>query len=129
MKKMPLSLYKEFVEENGLEEKLEKWAEKRTKAENAKPSIQLGKLVDRRDLVEGQAYWTGDIDDGGPEAWIYSGDRLMCFGKWISPFYADKLYEISMADYQKCVNWWIVKEYGQKYFESLQREAEEERSR
>ena len=47
MKKIPLKLYKEFVEENGLEQKLEKWAKKREKSSNAKPKIELGKLVEQ----------------------------------------------------------------------------------
>ena len=39
MKKIPLKLYKEFVEENGLKGKLEKWAKSRLKSDNAKPKI------------------------------------------------------------------------------------------
>ena len=53
MKKIPLKLYKEFVEENGLESKLEKWAKGRLKSDNAKPHIELGKEVDRRCLEAG----------------------------------------------------------------------------
>lgn len=119
MKKIPLKLYKEFVEENGLEAKLEKWAKKREKSNNAKPKITLGKLVDRKDLVEGQCYWTGDIDNGGPEAWMYNGTHLTCFGVYINTVYAKKLYEISCEDYKKYVDYWIIKEYGMKYFKSL----------
>lgn len=124
---IPLKLYKEFVEENGLEEKLKKWVESRERSGIEKPKITLGKLVSRSELRDGQAYWTGDIDDGGPEAWLYDGSHLICFGEFISPFYAEKLYEISMADYQKCVDWWIAKRYGKKYLDDLKRTEEEER--
>lgn len=122
---IPLKLYKEFVEENGLEGKLKKWAEKREKSGNAKPKIELGKLVERKDLREGQAYWTGDIDNGGPEAWLYDGMHLMCFGEFISAVYAEKLYEISKEDYKRYVDYWIVKAYGKKFFDDLNREEEE----
>lgn len=119
MKKIPLKLYKEFVEENGLEQKLEKWFKKREKSSNAKPKIELGKLVERKDLREGQAYWTGDIDNGGPEAWLYNGMYLTCFGTFINPVYGKKFYEISKEDYQRYVDYWIVKAYGKKFFNDL----------
>ena len=124
MKKIPLKLYKEFVEENGLEARLEKWAKKREKSSNAKPKITLGKQVERKDLVEGQAYWTGDIDNGGPEAWVYDGIHLMCFGTLINPVYAKKFYEITHEDYKKYAEYWIVKEYGMKFFNSLKSEED-----
>ena len=126
MKKIPLKLYKEFVEENGLESKLEKWAKKRVKSSSAKPKITLGKLVERKDLQNGQTYWTGDIDKGGPEAWIYNGNHLTCFGTFINPVYAKKFYEISVEDYRKYVDYIIEKKYGKKYLDWLNREDEEQ---
>lgn len=119
--KIPLKLYKEFVEENGLEQKLEKWFKKREKSNTSKPKIELGRLVERKDLQEGHAYWTGDIDYGGPEAWVYNGMRLTCFGTFINPVYAKKLYEISAEDYQKYVDYWIAKTYGKKYLNELKK--------
>lgn len=125
---IPLKLYKEFVEENGLEEKLKKWVESRERSGIEKPKITLGKLVSKSELRDGQAYWTGDIDHGGPEAWLYDGSHLMCFGEFISPVYAEKLYEISMADYQKCVDRWIAKRYGKKYLDELKRNLDDLKS-
>lgn len=119
MKKIPLKLYKEFVEENGLEAKLEKWAKKRDTSSNIKPRIELGKEVDSRCLVRGQAYWTGEIDKGGPEAWVYTGEHLICFGSFINPIWAKKCNEISSEDYDKYVKYWIQKRYGKRYYKEL----------
>ena len=120
MKKIPLKLYKEFVVENGLESKLEKWAKDRLKSDNAKPKIELGKEVDMRGLEVGHAYWTGEIDKGGPEAWIYDGsNNLSCFGTYINPILAKKCNEISIEDYKKYVEYWIKKSYGVKYYKEL----------
>lgn len=123
--KIALKMYKEFVEENGLEAKFEKWAKKREKSDNAKPKITLGRLLERKDIQNGHAYWTGDIDKGGPEAWIYNGTHLTCFGTFINPVYAKKFYEISMEDYRRYVDYWIVKTYGKKYFKDLKSEDDE----
>lgn len=120
MKKIPLKLYKEFVEENGLESKLENWAKKRNMSRNDKPKIELGKVVDRRCLEVGHAYWTGEIDEGGPEAWIYDGsNNLSCFGTFMNPIWAKKCNEISMEDYKKYAEYWIKKRYGKKYYDEL----------
>lgn len=120
MKKIPLKLYKEFVEENGLETKLEKWAKGRLKSDIAKPQIELGKEVDRRCLEPGHAYWTGEIDKGGPEAWIYThSDHLTCFGTFVNPIWAKKCNEISIEDFDKYVEYWIKKRYGVKYYNEL----------
>ena len=120
MKKIPLKLYKEFVEENGLESKLENWAKKRNMSRNDKPKIELGKEVDMRCLEGGHAYWTGEIDKGGPEAWIYDGsNNLSCFGIFMNPIWAKKCNEISMEDYNKYVEYWIKKSYGVKYYKEL----------
>lgn len=124
MKKIPLKLYKEFVEENGLERKLEKWAKDRLKSDNAKPKIELGKEVDRRCLEVGHAYWTGEMDKGGPEAWIYNGMHLTCFGTFINPVWAKKCNEISIEDYNKYVEYWIKKRYGKKYYDELHKVEE-----
>lgn len=120
MKKIPLKLYKEFVEENGLESKLVNWAKKRNMSRNDKPKIELGKEVDRRCLEVGHAYWTGEIDKGGPEAWIYDASNdLSCFGTFMNPIWVKKFNEISIEDYNKYVEYWIKKRYGKKFYDEL----------
>jgi hypothetical protein len=116
--KYSLKLYKEFVEENGLEAKMDKWVKGRETSKKFK--FTLGKLVPIKDLQPGTCYYTGEIDPGGPEAWIYDGAmHLTIFGEFISTYYAKKAYEIPMGEFEKYVNYYIEKRYGKKYAKSL----------
>lgn len=116
--KYPLKLYKEFVEENGLEAKMDKWAKDSKTAKKFK--FTLGKLVQIKDLQPGMPYWTGQIDPGGPEAWIYDGaNHFTIFGEYVCTFYAKKAYEISKEEFSRYVDYYIEKRYGKKYARSL----------
>ena len=51
--------------------------------------------------------------------------HLTCFGTFINPVYGKKFYEISKEDYQRYVDYWIVKAYGKKFFNDLKSVEEE----